>query len=117
MKDKITITLDTNLLSSIDELVESDIGKNRSQIIELFLQKYMMEKTRIHAIIIAHDIKWDNGEYTFSWPKYLLEIDGKSIIFHQLRTMSQAGIQKVTLIVADGLIHSISQLSIKPFLI
>lgn len=59
MKEKVAITLDDGLLSSLDGLVANGVGKNRSQIIEAFLREHMSEKNRIHAIIIAHDIKWD----------------------------------------------------------
>lgn len=89
MKEKVAITLEDNLLATIDSLVGNGVGKNRSQIIESFLKEHISEKNRVHAIILAHDIKWDHGEYPFDMPKYLLDIDGKSVIFHQLRSMSQ----------------------------
>jgi metal-responsive CopG/Arc/MetJ family transcriptional regulator len=60
MKEKVAITLDDSLLSSLDGLVANGVGKNRSHIIESFLKEHMSEKTRIHAIIIAHDEKWDH---------------------------------------------------------
>jgi len=60
----------------------------------------MSENNRIHAIIIAHDEKWDHGEYPFDIPKCLLDIDKKPVLFHQIRIMSQAGIRRVTLVIA-----------------
>jgi NDP-sugar pyrophosphorylase family protein len=104
MKEKVAITLEDNLLATIDWLVGNGVGKNRSQIIESFLREHISEKNRIHALIMAHDIKWDNGPYRFDMPKCLLEIDGKSVLFHQLRAMSSGGIRRVTIIVAQGMI-------------
>lgn len=99
MKEKVAITLENELLASLDSLVENGVGKNRSQIIEAFLREHMSEKNRIHAIILAHDIKWDGGNYPYDKPKCLLDIDGKSVIFHQLKVMSQWGVRRVTIVV------------------
>ena len=100
MKEKVAITLEDSLLASLDTLVENGVWKNRSQIIESFLKEHMSENNRIHAIIIAHDEKWDHGEYPFDIPKCLLDIDKKPVLFHQIRIMSQAGIRRVTLVIA-----------------
>ena len=89
MKEKIAITLGDDLLNSLDTLVQSGVGKNRSQIIESFLREHMSENNRIHAIIIAHDDKWDHGIYSYDVQKYLLNIEGNPILFYQLKTMSQ----------------------------
>jgi NDP-sugar pyrophosphorylase family protein len=103
MKEKVAITLDDGLLSSLDGLVSNGVGKNRSQIIEAFLREHMSEKNRIHAIILAHDIKWDWGVYPFDLPKYLIDIEDKPVLFHQIRSMSQAGIRRVTVVIGNEL--------------
>lgn len=101
MKEKIAITLDEDLLKEIDSLVYHGIWKNRSSVIENFLKKqiYERESDFIHSFIIAHDIKWDDSEYSYDKPKYLLEIEEKSVIFHQLKIMSLWWIKRVTIIV------------------
>ena len=102
MKEKVAITLDDALLSSLDSLVDNGVGKNRSQIIEAFLREHMMERTSIGAIIFAHDVKWDHGTYTHDIPKCLLDIEGKPVLFYQLRSMSQAGVRTVRICIDTG---------------
>lgn len=89
MKEKITITLEDDLLRSLDILVQNGVGKNRSQIIESFLREHMSENNRIHAIILAHDTKWDHGIYSYDVPKCLLDIDKNPVLFYQMKAMSQ----------------------------
>lgn len=110
MKEKIAITLEDELLASLDALVKNGVGKNRSQIIDVFLREHMTDRTSITAIIFAHDIKWDHGDYRFEKPKYLLEIEGKSVLFYQLKSMSQAWVRNVRITVEIGMSEKYAKL-------
>lgn len=101
MKDKIAITVEKDIIESIDKLIKNWLGKNRSQVIEQFLKKQIYDEDSIHAFIIANDIKWDNWDYNFDIPKQLLKINKKSVIFHQVRLMSLWWINRITIIIPE----------------
>lgn len=102
MKEKIAITLEKDILESLDSLVNGWIAKNRSQLIESFLRERFENEKIVHAYIFAHDIKWDHGDYNFSVPKTLLSINKKPVLFYQIKQMSQGGVRKITIIIAEN---------------
>lgn len=93
MKNKITISLDENILSQIDNLVNKWEWKNRSNVIENILKEKYWDFIDVTVIIFAHDYKWDNRPYPFDVPKSLLEIKWKTIIARLLRDFSKPWIK------------------------
>ncbi len=92
MKKKITISLDENILSRIDEAVKNKEGKNRSAVIENILKERYGDFVDMVAIIFAHDYKWDNRPYPFDIPKALLQIKWKTVISRQVEIFTKPGI-------------------------
>jgi len=99
MKKKITISLDENILSRIDESVENWEGKNRSSVMENILKERYWDFVDVTVIIFAHDYKWDNRKYPFDIPKALLEVRKKTIITRQIETFTKTGIKNIIIII------------------
>lgn len=99
MKEKITISLDENILAKLDTDVESGKWKNRSQIIETILKEKYWEFVDVTAIIFAHDYKWDNRKYPFDEPKALLKIKWETIISKQVNMFASAWITNIIILI------------------
>ena len=79
MKERITITIDDELLQEIDGQIDGTVIKNRSHAIELSLAKAIKQKTISQAIILAggkYSIKQD-GKKT---PTVMVKINNKTIL-------------------------------------
>ncbi len=95
MKDKITISLNENILSKIDEDILLGKWKNRSQVIESVLKERYWDFAWVSVIIFCHDYKWDNRFYPFDKPKWLLEISWESVISRQVNIFKKAWITNI----------------------
>ncbi len=54
---KVTISIDPNLLASIDQLVQSKVFANRSQVVQVAVQEKILDlnKTRLHRECLKLD--------------------------------------------------------------
>jgi len=95
MKKKITISLDENILSRIDESVKKWEWKNRSRVIENILKERYWDFVDVTVIIFGHDNKWDNRQYPFNQPKPLLQIRKRTIADRQVDAFVKAGIKNI----------------------
>ena len=102
MKKRITISLEENILSRIDQSVDKWDWKNRSSVIELILKERYWDFIDMTAIIFAHDYKWDNRKYPFDVPKSLLEVRKKTIISRQIEIFTKSWIKNVILIIPEN---------------
>lgn len=102
MKRKITISLDENILETIDKNVEKWSAKNRSYFIEKLLKQTLGGFHDITVIIFAHDNKWDNRPYPFDIEKSLLEVRGKTIISRQVEIFAQTGLKNIIICIPIG---------------
>lgn len=99
MKNKITISLDENILSRIDASVEAGNWKNRSAVIEDILKERYGEFVDVTAIFFSHDRKWDNREYPFDVPKPLLEIRKRTIVDRQVEAFYKAWVRNMIFLI------------------
>lgn len=93
MKERITITIDEDMLSSIDSQVDGTIIKNRSHAIELNLSKALQRKNISQAVILAggpYELKIDRKDI----PTTMLEVNGKTILEHNILMLKKQGIKK-----------------------
>ncbi|MCD6402968.1 MAG: NTP transferase domain-containing protein [Candidatus Aenigmarchaeota archaeon] len=98
MKEKISITLDTSLLSKVDNLIDGINIRNRSQAIEYLLRKALGQREVNHAIILAGgDIKELKYGNTY---KPLVKVNGKILILNTIQKLKEAGVKNV--IIAAG---------------
>jgi|TARA_Y100000310_G_scaffold284075_1_gene306555 NDP-sugar pyrophosphorylase family protein len=90
MKERITITLDSELINQIDKRIDGGIIKNRSQQIELFLTKalgtYRPEKA---VILVGGKAK----PITSKIPKCMIEMQGRTVMEHLLDLLKKYGIR------------------------
>jgi NDP-sugar pyrophosphorylase family protein len=93
MKERITITIDEDMLTSIDAQVDGTMIKNRSHAIELNLAKALQRKNITQAVILAggpYELKIDRKEI----PTTMLEVNGKTILEHNILMLKKQGIKK-----------------------
>jgi len=95
MKERISITLDRKMLDEIDKRVDGDYIKNRSQQIELLLEKALGTRIPSKAVILAGGKGTRLRPLTDNLPKPLLKIKGKTIIEHLLDLFKKYGIRDI----------------------
>lgn len=96
-KEKITISIDSKLLSKIDEKVDKVNFKNRSNVIESFIREGLRLKNDTWALIIANDENWNDENYPLSFPKILINVDWKTLLEKHLEMLQEANIENVIL--------------------
>lgn len=98
MKERITITIDSDLLGKIDDQVDGVNVKNRSHAIELSLSR-VLDRTRIkQAIILAggpYEVK-QNGR---SIPTTMVQINNKPVLEHNILNLKKQGVSEIILAV------------------
>lgn len=97
MKERITITLDKNLISQIDKRIDGNIIKNRSQQIELLLSRSLGTNVPGKALLLVGGKGTRLRPLTYKKPKGLLEINKKSVIEHLLELFKKYGIRDIIL--------------------
>jgi len=97
MKERITITLDSELIKQIDKRVDGSIIKNRSQQIELFLTKALGTYRPEKAIILVGGKGTRLRPMTLKTPKCMMEIRGKTVTEHLFDLLKKYGIRDVVL--------------------
>ncbi len=95
MKERITITLDSELIQQIDKRIDGNIIKNRSQQIELLLTKSLGTDMPSKAVILAGGKGTRLRPLTLNTPKCMIEIQGKTITEHLFDLLKNYGIRDV----------------------
>lgn len=96
MKERVTITIDQDMLRLLDMQVDGTTVKNRSHAIELNLSKVLNRQALTHAIILAggpYEIMQDRE----SIPTVMVKINGKPILEHNILMLKKQGIQQFIL--------------------
>lgn len=99
MKERITITLDKNLISQIDKRIDGIDIKNRSQEIELLLAESLGTHIPSKAVLLVGGRGTRLKPLTDKIPKALLEVQGKTITEHLFDLLKKYGIRDVVLCV------------------
>ncbi len=96
MKERITITIDENMLKLLDDQVDGIAIKNRSHAIELNLAKSLQKKAIAQAVIFAggkYNITQDRHEI----PTVMVKIKGKPILEHNILMLKKQGVTDIIL--------------------
>ena len=93
MKERITITLDKDLISHIDKRVDGDLIKNRSQQIEDLLSKSLGAYSPEKAVILVGGKGTRLRPLTLKTPKCMLEVQGKTVTEHLFDLFKKHGIR------------------------
>ncbi|MBI3027286.1 nucleotidyltransferase family protein [Candidatus Woesearchaeota archaeon] len=97
MKERITITLDKNLISQIDKRIDGVNIKNRSQEVELLLAESLGANKPSKAVLLVGGKGTRLMPLTEKTPKALLEVQGKTITEHLFDLLKKYGIRDVVL--------------------
>ena len=99
-KDKITISISNSILKQIDKKIDRVNFKNRSNVIESLVREWLKLRQDIWAIILAHEKKWNSGDYPlWDFPKFLMKMDWKTILEKHLENLLEAKVNKVVIVV------------------
>jgi len=99
MKERVTITLDKNLISQIDKRIDGIDIKNRSQEIEFLLAESLGTHIPSKAVLLVGGRGSRLRPLTDKIPKSLLEVQGKTITEHLLDLLKKYGIRDAVLCV------------------
>ena len=114
--ERVTITIDDNLLHRIDRMVDGHFVKNRSHAIDLLLKKSLSMDSVRHAVILAggnvEKLSLPSGKSI----KPLLEVGGKPVIQRILEHLKVYGITSAMLCIGvhtEGLREKITAIAPK----
>ncbi len=97
MKERITITLDKNLIGQIDKRIDGIEIKNRSQEIEFLLAESLGTNIPGKAVLLVGGRGSRLRPLTDKTPKALLAVQGKTITEHLFDLLKKYGIRDVVL--------------------
>ncbi len=97
MKERVTLTLDSNLLREIDRRVDGYKVKNRSHAIELVLMQNIGGNIPKTAVILAGGIGTRLQPITYEVPKPLLTVHDKTLLEHLFDLFNKYGIKNIIL--------------------
>lgn len=99
MKERVTLTLERDLLQQIDKTVDGSRVKNRSHAIEMLLRRAMGVDKPTKALILAGGKGKRLRILSRDVPKPLMEIRGKTIIQHNIELLKKYGIRDILIAV------------------
>lgn len=97
MKERITITLDENLISQIDKRIDGIGIKNRSREIELLLAESLGTNIPGKAVLLVGGRGTRLKPLTDKTPKALLDVQGRTILEYLFDLLKKYGIRDVVL--------------------
>ncbi len=95
VKERISLTLDRDVLEQVDRRLEQKGIDNRSQGIEELLQDYLKQKSVEDAVVLA------GGEESNA----LIPINGRPVIVHILDHLEQSGVEQAFIVTSDASIE------------
>ncbi len=97
MKERVTITLDSELIKQIDKRIDGNIIKNRSQQIEVLLTNSLGTYRPEKALILVGGKGTRLRPLTYKTPKCMLEVQGKTLVEHLFDLLKKYGIRDIIL--------------------
>jgi len=99
MKERISITLDSELIKKIDSQIKNNDEENRSHIIESMLKKSIMSESIERAVILAGGKGTRLRPITYEIPKALIPIHGKTLTEHLFDLFKKYHIRNIVMAV------------------
>ena len=100
MKERVTLTIDKDLLAELDGKVDGITVKNRSHAAKLYLRRALKGRVPKTAFILAGGKGTRMLPLTKETPKPLLKVRGKPILEHNLELLRRFGVQKAIISVS-----------------
>ena len=95
MKERVTLTIEKEILGKVDQTVNGTDVKNRSHAVELMLTKAFGENKPSKAIILAGGKGTKMKPMTNFLPKPMLRIHDKPILEHNIELLKRHGIKDI----------------------
>lgn len=100
-RERLTITLKSDLLKTLDELIDGQRLRNRSHAIEYFLSKSLAEKeTKVLILAGGNPVFFKSAGKLL--PKAMVSISGKPLLEHTLIRLKEAKMKDVVISVGEG---------------
>ena len=97
MKERITITLEQDILADIDKHVDKENSKNRSHAIELLLKRALGKRCPRKAVILCGGKGTRLRPITHEIPKALIPVHGKALVEHLIDLFKKYDIKDIIL--------------------
>jgi NDP-sugar pyrophosphorylase family protein len=97
MKERVTLTLDRNILENVDRMVNGIDVRNRSHAIELILSKHLNLRELRTALILCGGEGTRLRPITYEIPKALVPVHGKPLLEHMFDLLKKYGINDIIL--------------------
>src|SRR3989344_3010382 len=97
MKERISITIDRDLVKTVDSKVDGHKIKNRSHAIELLLARALKVHVPRKAVILAGGQGTRLRPLTYEIPKALIPVQGKTLTEHLFDLFKKYGIIEIIL--------------------
>ena len=97
MKERITITLENEILSDIDNIVGSRNLKNRSNAIEVMLKKALGKRCPRKAVILCGGKGTRLRPITHEIPKPLIPVHGRPLVEHIIELLKKCDVNEIFL--------------------
>jgi NDP-sugar pyrophosphorylase family protein len=97
MKERVTLTLDRDILRIIDERIDGTTIKNRSHAVELLLRQSLKSSVPTVAVILAGGRGTKPKPSIDKIPKSMVEINGKPILQYNIELCKKYGIKSLIL--------------------
>jgi len=99
MKERVTFTLSSDILSKVDKFIDGTIVQNRSHAVELLINKGLGEHVPKKAVILCGGKGTRLRPLTYELPKPLIQVHDKALIEHLLDLFKRYNITNITLAV------------------
>jgi len=100
VKERLTITLDKEVLKEVAATIDAINVRNRSHAIEKLLKTALMQKTPKKAVVLAGGVpvRFENKPI----PKPMVLVDGKPIMEYVLQALSKIGVNDVIVVAGEN---------------
>jgi len=95
VKERVTLTIEKDLLEKVDGKVDGTAVKNRSHAVELYLRRALKGRVPKKAFILAGGKGARMLPLTADTPKPMLKVQGKPILEHNLDFLKRFGIKDI----------------------
>lgn len=98
--ERVTITIEQELLKKVDQLVKSGKAKSRSHALDMIMNSYFKQHGSVPAIILLGGDKQN----------FMKKIDGQEILKHTVNWLKNEGVSKIFIIVSPANFHQVKNL-------